>query len=82
VSAANVIGLVLAALGALGMWVAGKGRWQGWAIGLATQPVWVVFAIVVHSWTLILTPLAYGTAYARNLWLWRKQERAQREAIE
>lgn len=70
-STAQWLGLVLAVWGAAGMWAAGRGRWAGWAMGLAVQPVWVAFALVVHSWPLVLSPALYGSVYARNLWRWR-----------
>lgn len=72
---AQWLGLVLAVWGAAGMWVAGRGRWHGWAMGLAVQPVWAVFAIVVHSWPLLFSPLLYATVYARNLWGWRNKRK-------
>jgi hypothetical protein len=55
------------------MWVAGKGRWQGWALGLAVQPVWAAFFVIVGSYTALTVPALYGTVYARNLWLWRRR---------
>ena len=70
---AQWLGAVLSIWGATGMYVAGKGAWKGWAMGLAVQPIWVAFAIVVHSWPLMLSPLLYGTVYARNLLRWRSR---------
>lgn len=70
-TAAQILGAVLSVWGALGMYVAGKGRWHGWAMGLAIQPVWVVFALVVHSWPLMLSSALYGSVYVRNLWRWK-----------
>lgn len=70
---AQVLGAVLSVWGAVGMYIAGRKSWYGWAMGLAIQPVWVVFAIVVDSWPLILSPLLYGSVYARNLWCWRQE---------
>ena len=76
-TAENWFGLALGATGALGMWVAGKGRWQGWAIGLAVQPLWAAFFITVKSWTALTVPALYGTVYARNLYTWRRTQRDQ-----
>jgi len=73
----NWLGLILGATGAFGMWVSGNGSWRGWAVGLAVQPVWVAFFLVVGSWTALSVPLLYGSVYARNLWRWlRAQEQA------
>ena len=76
-SAQNWLGLCLGAAGAFGMWVSGHGRWQGWAVGLAIQPVWVVFFLVVGSYTGLAVPALYGSVYAWNLWKWRKAEAAR-----
>jgi hypothetical protein len=79
-SLANWIALVLAGFGAAGMWVAGKGDWRGWAIGLASQPVWAAFAIAAHTPALLLTPLIYGSVYGRNAYRWWSQSRVVSEA--
>lgn len=70
-SRVEVLGAVLSIWGALGMYVAGKGQWKGWAMGLAAQPIWLAFAIAVDSWPLAFSPLLYGSVYARNLWRWK-----------
>jgi hypothetical protein len=76
VSTANWLALVLSCFAAAGTWLAGKGKWQGWAIGLASQPVWVVFALVAHTPALLLSTLVYGSVYGRNAWLWYVSARA------
>lgn len=68
-----VLSLVMAAAGCLGMVMAGKGMWQGWAIGLAVQPVWAVFAILTEGYGLLITCVMYGTVYGRNLLKWRRE---------
>ncbi len=64
------LSLVMAAAGCLGMILAGRGMWQGWAIGLAVQPVWAVFAVLTEAYGLLITCLMYGTVYAKNLAKW------------
>lgn len=67
-----LLSLIMAAAGCAGLLLAGRGHWQGWAIGLAVQPVWAVFAVLTHGYGLLLTCLMYGTVYARNLRAWRR----------
>lgn len=67
-TAAFLLSLVLAAGGCLGMLLAGRGMWQGWAVGLVMQPLWAVFAIATGSYGLLLTCLMYGTVFGRNLY--------------
>ncbi|HVL40259.1 MAG TPA: hypothetical protein VM328_12790 [Fimbriimonadaceae bacterium] len=69
---ALVLSLVLAAAGCLGLLLAGRGKWQGWAIGLAVQPVWALFGVATGGYGLLITSLMYGYVNARNLKAWRR----------
>lgn len=66
---------LLTAVGVIGLWLAGRRRWQGWAIGLAAQTLWIWYAISTRQWGFLLSALAYGTVYGRNLWRWRRDLR-------
>lgn len=67
------LSLIMATAGCAGLILAGKGYWQGWAIGLAVQPVWAVFAFVTKGYGLLITCIMYGTVYAKNLIKWRRE---------
>lgn len=75
-TAAFWLSLVMAAAGCLGLVLAGRGMWQGWAIGLAVQPVWAAFGIITKGYGLLITCAMYGTVYARNLIKWRREQEA------
>lgn len=65
-------GLTLA--GALGLYLAGQKNLWGWAVGLAAQPLWVVYAMVTAQYGFIASGLIYGAVYARNfVWWWREK---------
>lgn len=66
------LSLVMALAGCCGLVLAGQGKWQGWAIGLAVQPVWAVFAVVTEGYGLLITCVMYGTVYSKNLLKWRR----------
>lgn len=68
------LSLVLATMGCAGLLLAGKGKWYGWGVGLAVQPVWATYAIVTRGYGLLLTCLMYGTVNARNLIRWRRSQ--------
>jgi hypothetical protein len=68
------LSLVLATAGCTGLILAGRGMWQGWAVGLAVQPVWAVFAIITHGYGLLITCVMYGTVYYRNLRAWQQKQ--------
>jgi hypothetical protein len=74
---AFVLSMVLALTGCLGLILAGRGMWQGWAVSLAVQPVWAAFGIVTRGYGLLLSCLMYGTVYARNLRRWHRDDGAR-----
>jgi hypothetical protein len=68
---------LLAAIGILGLVLAGHKLKIGWAIGFFAQIIWIVFALVTHQWGFIASALAYGFVYARNWWRWYAEELAE-----
>lgn len=73
------LSLVLAAFGCTGLILAGRGKWYGWGVGLAVQPVWATYAIVTKGYGLLLTCLMYGFVNGRNLWKWRKDQQQKHQ---
>jgi len=69
--------VVLTAVGVLGLYLAGRRSWWGWAVGLAAQALWIAYAIATRQWGFIGSALAYGLVYGRNARAWRA-ERDQR----
>jgi nicotinamide riboside transporter PnuC len=59
-------------IGIVGIWLAGRRNLWGWAIGLAAQVLWIVFALVTAQYGFIFSALAYGFVYARNWLRWRR----------
>lgn len=66
---------VLAAVGIAGIYLAGRKSKWGWGLGLAAQVLWLVFAVVTAQYGFILTAVAYGAVYGKNLWQWHKEDR-------
>lgn len=66
--------IILAAIGILGLWLAGKKKSIGWAVGLFAQILWIIFAIVTQQYGFILSALAYGYVYAKNWKSWYQDE--------
>lgn len=65
----------LAAIGILGIWLAGRKNLWGWAVGVLAQVLWMVYAIVTQQWGFILSALAYGWIYGLNWWKWAREHR-------
>lgn len=67
--------IVLAAIGILGIFLAGQKRKVGWAFGFGVQLLWIVFAFRTEQYGFILSAIAYGIVYGRNWLKWRKEEK-------
>ena len=66
--------ITLSVIGILGIYLAGRKSKWGWAIGLAAQVLWFVFAIVTEQYGFILSAVAYGAVYAKNWISWRRDD--------
>lgn len=66
--------ILLTAAGVTGLWLAGRRSSWGWAIGLAAQALWIAYAIATQQWGFIISALAYGAVYGRNLQRWRRED--------
>lgn len=64
----------LAALGILGLYLAGKKNAWGWALGFAVQFPWAVYSILTEQYGFLISCFAYGWVYAKNFILWNKEK--------
>lgn len=62
----------LAAVGILGLYLAGRKKAIGWAVGLFAQVLWIAFAVATRQWGFIFSALAYGIVYAKNWRGWHR----------
>lgn len=69
----------LTVVGVSALYLAGKGGWRGWAVGLFAQALWLVYALVTKQYGFIVSVFAYGSIYVVNI---RKALKQQREADE
>lgn len=70
---------VLAAIGILGIYLAGKKNSIGWLIGVFAQLLWLAYAIASHQWGFLLTAFAYGGIYIKNWISWRREAHLNKE---
>lgn len=63
---------LLAAVGLLGVWLAGRKSWTGWAVGIVSQVLWITYGLTTGQYGFFLSAFAYGAMYARNWWLWTR----------
>lgn len=71
---------LLAAVGILGLVLAGRRKAIGWAIGLGAQALWIAYALATHQFGFIVSALAYGAVYARNWSAWRRESPVSSDA--
>ena len=64
---------VLASIGILGIYIAGKNNKWGWAIGLAAQSLWIIYAVVTSQYGFIVSAIAYGYFYGLNFYKWNME---------
>jgi hypothetical protein len=62
----------LAAVGILGIYLAGRKNLWGWAVGVFAQVLWIIFALVTEQYGFIVSALAYGFIYGKNFLSWKK----------
>ena len=60
----------LTAVGVTGLWIAGRGYWWAWLIGLFAQVLWLTYALATKQYGFIVSAFAYGFVYARNAHHW------------
>lgn len=71
---ANLVwSIALAAVGILGIYLAGSKNLLGWLVSFAAQGAWIVFALVTGQYGFILSAVAYGWVYGRNYLRWRRE---------
>jgi hypothetical protein len=76
---ANLIwSVVLAAVGILGLYLAGSRNVWGWLVSFGAQTLWIIFALVSKQYGFILSALAYGWVYGRNYLKWRREQEEPR----
>jgi hypothetical protein len=57
----------LASVGLTGLWIAASRPRLGWSIALASQVLWVTYAVATRQWGFIATAVAYAVVYTRLL---------------
>jgi hypothetical protein len=65
---------ILTAVGVTGAYLAGQKNPWGWFLGLAIQPVWIVYALVTEQYGFVVSALAYGLMYAKNFIWWMREK--------
>lgn len=65
----------LAAVGILGIYLAGRKNMWGWAVSLGAQVLWITYALVTSQPGFIVSAVAYSIVYGKNFVAWHAEER-------
>lgn len=65
---------ILAAIGVFGLWLTTKRMWQGFAVGVAVQLLWIAYALTTSQYGFIASALAYGAVNSLGLYRWTRTQ--------
>ena len=71
---ANTFSFILSALSLLSLWLMGNKNKLGIVVGLANQLLWVVYAVMLKQYGLLIGVIAYTIIPIRNLAKWSKEK--------
>lgn len=71
---------LLAAVGILGIYLAGRKRAVGWLVGVGAQGLWLAYAVATRQWGFLVTAVAYATIYGKNWLDWRREAEREQES--
>jgi hypothetical protein len=61
---------LLVTVGTVGMWMAGRRIAAGWAVAIANETLWIVYAIETGQWGFIAGATVYIAVFTRNWVRW------------
>lgn len=61
----------------IGFHLVAKKRWEGWAVGLANQALWLALILQTRAWGLLLLNGALVWIYSRALIGWRRTHKLE-----
>ena len=72
----------LTIIGVSGVFLAGRKDWRGWAVGILSEIIWIIYAIVTMQYGFIFGALAYGAVFTKNLIDWINQSKKENKLKE
>lgn len=71
----NAFSYVLSALSLISLWLMGDKSVWGVIVGLLTQILWIIYALMLEQYGLLIGVVAYTVIHVRNLLKWTKESR-------
>jgi hypothetical protein len=60
----------LSIIGVIGLYITGQKKWQGFAVGVATEVAWIWYSIITKQWGFIFGATIYIAVYLFNIKQW------------
>jgi nicotinamide riboside transporter PnuC len=61
---------LLMIVGVTGLYFSGKQKWWGWLIGLLSEILWMIYAVVTEQYGFIVFALVYAIVFIKNAYSW------------
>lgn len=71
---ANTFSYILSALSLTSLWLMGNKSVWGIVVGLFNQALWVVYALMLKQYGLLIGVIAYTIVHIRNLEKWQREK--------
>ena len=68
----------LSCVGAFGIYLAGKKDWRGWAVGILSEVLWLIYAIVTKQYGFIFGAILYSIILIKNMRGWLKSKQKEK----
>lgn len=66
---------LLTVVGVTGMYLVGNKNRNGWLVAVASQGLWITFAIITGQLGFIVAAVIYGTIFIKNYLNWSKEDK-------
>lgn len=74
--------LVLAVIGAAGVYLTGRKLWTGFAVGLGVQVLWIAYAVATSQYGFFISAGLFGWMNYLGLRRWLNDKKREREATD
>ena len=66
---------ILSIIGVVGIYLTGKKKWHGFAVGLVAEIAWVWYSVITKQWGFIFGSAVYVAVYVFNIKEWWEESR-------
>jgi hypothetical protein len=68
-----ITSFAIAGIGILGSYLQGQKTAWGWAVGFASELLWIISGLLTGQWGLAICGFTYASVAVRNFFKWRRE---------